>query len=421
MSRLISSSSRKTVALAAQPLASGGEGAVFSTNLSGKVAKVYHDTKNMPLEKLQVMMANPPRDPMRKRNHVAIAWPEECLEDTQGCPVGFLMPEVQKSLTLYEVSVPKTRLLKAKGFTWLYAHTAALNISLIMHYLHQSGYVIGDMKTSNILVSARALVSMIDVDSFQVIDPKSGRLFPCMVGSEGFTPAELLQAGDLSKVKRKTEHDAYGLGVSIFNLLYGTHPSAGKWKGQGIPQTLNECILNGHWVFGGNQSLVQPNPFTLPSNAVHPSLACLFERCFGRGHQSPDKRPTPAEWCKALKLAMSDLAVCASHSGHVYPRSYGKCCWCEMQKRIGVDFFPSVPGQDTKGLLQGIGRNNGPTGSKSHARAVVKPTITGKPRRQGQRNKQYDPFMCPGCGKRATAESEEAWYCGKCEAYVHLN
>jgi DNA-binding helix-hairpin-helix protein with protein kinase domain len=75
-------------------------------------------------------------------------------------------------------------------FNWLYFHATAMNIASLVWAIHSAGYVLGTIIHQNILVDDGALTSIIDTDSFQVRHPKTGQLYPCPVGSEGFTPAK---------------------------------------------------------------------------------------------------------------------------------------------------------------------------------------------------------------------------------------
>ena len=65
---LTRASNGKSVSLGKQ-IASSGEGEVWETNESGYLAKIYHDPTPERIEKLTVMVANPPADPMVSLNY----------------------------------------------------------------------------------------------------------------------------------------------------------------------------------------------------------------------------------------------------------------------------------------------------------------------------------------------------------------
>lgn len=103
---------------------------------------------------------------------------------------------------------PQRRRAVLPGFNWLYLHVTAMNIASITQAIHAKGYVLGDIKPQNILVNNQALPSVIDTDSFQVRDPQTGEVFRCPVGSEGFTPPELL-GQDLAAIDQTAGHDRF--------------------------------------------------------------------------------------------------------------------------------------------------------------------------------------------------------------------
>lgn len=361
-------------------IASSGEGTVWKTNRAGYLAKLYHIATPDRIQKLQVMVAHPPRDPMANRGHVTFAWPQDLLQDQQGQCLGFLMPEVDESVKLSTIYNAKLRSRSAPRFNWYYLHTTALNIALAMQSLHQEGYVVGDVKPQNILVNSQALVSVIDTDSFQVRDPHTRTLYRCLVGSEGFTPAELL-GQDLADLDQTEIHDRFRLAVIIYLLLFGDQPFKGRWVGTGDSPQPSELIKAGHWPFGKG-SLIQPGPHTIPLSIIHPQLQSCFQRCFSRGHLQPQDRPSAGEWVNALQLARADLATCHLEVNHVYSRSYGRCYWCDRKAKLNIDIFSPQPKPKTKPPIK-------PQPSR-------RPPVTATPRRQAaNRAGQYVPPSTP--------------------------
>lgn len=322
-------------------IASSGEGTVWTTSYKGFLAKLYHERNPKRFQKLRVMIAHPPKDPMQGRNHISLAWPMDLLENLQGQPMGFLMPEVGESVKLSTMYNPRLRSRKAPRFNWYYLHTAALNIASTMDAVHKEGYVVGDVKPQNILVNNKALISIIDTDSFQVQDPHTRELFRCLVGSEGFTPAELL-GKDLSSVDQTDIHDRFRLGVIVFLLLFGDQPFKGKWIGRGDSPQPTDLIEKGFWPYAP-QSLIRPGPNTIPLSILHPQLQSCFHQCFTQGHTQSHLRPSAAQWMEALKKAIASLSICHIESNHHYSRSYGHCYWCDRQSRLGLDIFSPNP------------------------------------------------------------------------------
>jgi DNA-binding helix-hairpin-helix protein with protein kinase domain len=83
---------------------------------------------------------------------------------------------------------------------------------------------VGDINHSGFLISPEAKVKLIDADSFQVSD--GAKHYFCKVGVPEYTPPEL-QNQPLGGVLRTSNHDAFGLAVVIFQLLF---MGEGHWR-----------------------------------------------------------------------------------------------------------------------------------------------------------------------------------------------
>src|SRR5674476_1330608 len=70
------------------------------------------------------------------------------------------------------------------AFDRRYQHRAARNLAAALGVLNEGNYIIGDLNESNVLVTPSAMVTLIDVDSFQVQEPRNGRIivYPPHVG-----------------------------------------------------------------------------------------------------------------------------------------------------------------------------------------------------------------------------------------------
>jgi serine/threonine protein kinase len=330
-------------------IAISGEGAIWTTSQPGSLAKIYHVPTVERVRKLEVMVAHPPQDPNAQIHHISYAWPQSLLRNAQGDCIGFLMPAIPASVELMDVYHPSRRQKICPEFTWLHLHVIAANVSSLVWAIHHAGYVMGDIKPQNILVNSMVLPALIDTDSFQVRDPDSGALYRCLVGSESFTPAELL-GQDLAEVVQTPVHDRFRLGVIIYQLLFGEHPFKGKWVGAGESPSPTELVRLGFWPYAP-QSSIQPGPLTMPLTMVHPEVQQCFVRCFTQGHSNPEQRPTAQEWVRVLKVAISDLKSCRKVKQHHYSKIDGHCRWCERHAALGVDIFPA-PIRPTPRALQ---------------------------------------------------------------------
>ena len=327
-------------------LGRGGEACVYAVPTdASSVAKIYHKPTEEQARKLEVMIAHPPDNPTASLGHISIAWPTEVLysADRTDQTVGFLMPRLRGMRPIIDFYNPRTRRQHCPLFSYQYLLRTARNMAASFAALHASGYCIGDVNESNILVSDAALVTIVDTDSFQVSEPEHKSIYRCKVGKPEFTPPEL-QNKNFSQHERNETHDLFGLGVLIFQLLMeGTHPFSGIYQGAGEPPTYEVRIAEGHFTYSqGRRVPYVSTPVAPDWEILHPTLQQLFVRCFEDGHYDPQLRPRAQHWLLALTEAEEALMTCSSNPQHVYSNHLHKCPWCERTSRLGGrDPFPS--------------------------------------------------------------------------------
>jgi DNA-binding helix-hairpin-helix protein with protein kinase domain len=189
--------------------------------------------------------------------------------------------------------------------------------------------VIGDINHSGILISENALATLIDCDSFQV--QVAGKTFLCKVGVPDFTPPEL-QGKRFDQILRTTNHDAFGLAVVLFNLLFmGRHPFAGRFLGRG-DMPLETAIAQYQFAYSArkNETRTEPPPSVPLLADIPQELAAAFEISFGQLGVSSG-RPRAAEWAGILKRAEGEVIQCAESQAHQYFRTAACCPWCRME------------------------------------------------------------------------------------------
>lgn len=344
--RLTLYKSGETVRLS-ERLAEGGEAAIHRLeDRPGLLAKLYHPDRldAERIAKIAALVAAAPADPSLGGFHRAYAWPEDALLDETGRAVGVAAPEAPGARSLTALSSPKLRRRKAAEINWSYLHAVAANLAFCVGRLHEQGLVIGDLKPDNVLVDDRALVTLIDCDSWQIPDPRSdGRaVFACPVGSEGFTAPELI-GKPLGRTPRTAASDRFALAALIFQLLLGRHPWSGVWIGGGEPPSRDALIRSGDWPHRHGARLIPPENGA-PLEALDPRLIALFRRAFEEGCGNPAARPDAADWQEALCLALADLAPCTAAPSHYFLPETGPCPWCRQAAATGVDPFPEPPG-----------------------------------------------------------------------------
>lgn len=311
-----------------------GEGVLYWTDQNDLVAKLYHKPDAPRIEKLHLMLRQPPVDPAAPNR--SIIWPTATLRDDGGAVIGFTMPGVKNGLIPRSLYVPLERKKEAPSLDWYHLHQAALNVAKAFQSIHDMGYVIGDVKAENLLVTPDLKVCLVDTDSFQIVDKLTGEVHPCPVASEDFAPPEM-QVSKKPLLAAK-EHDNFGLAIIIYSFLFTRHPySGGILPPQHEGKETKDRIANGLWQWNKRIPLT-PHKGSIPLEIVHPRLLDLFRRCFDDGHSNPSFRPQAGEWARALQDAISALTWCAKQPLHVFSKHHGRCPWCD-QSDSGLDIF----------------------------------------------------------------------------------
>jgi serine/threonine protein kinase len=321
-------------------LGRGGEATVYATKASSQAVKIYHKPSEEKAKKLELMISRPPLDPTLKASHVSIAWPTGFVKNEMGDVVGFTMPLVNssKAIPLHQLYNPKVRRQRAPGITWQYLVRIARNLSAVVAALHDKGYVIGDLNESNVLVTDRALVTLVDCDSVQAREGHT--IYRCTVGKGEYTPPEL-QGKAFEKINRSKHHDAFGLSVLLFLLLMeGVHPFSGVYIPQGEPPGLLENIRTKRSPYLKSKEL-KPMPISPSFESLPNSLQRLFKRAFDA---FPRLRPTANMWLRELERLEQNLVACSENSFHVYSDHLKTCPWCKRSETLGIEAFPAMSG-----------------------------------------------------------------------------
>lgn len=316
-----------------KPLGRGGEGDVYAlADHANMAVKVYKETLRRSREaKVRAMVESRLADKTE-----LVAFPSAVATDGAGAFAGFTMRLVSGYRPIHELYSPKSRRIQFPKADYRFLVQVAQNIARAVATVHQAGCVIGDFNHSGVLVASNATVALIDADSFQF--QLDGRSYPCVVGTEDFTPPEL-HGKNLAQVERTRAHDNFGLAVAIFQLLaMGKHPYMGRYNGGDL--SLGQAIAQHRFAYSlARQSATQTTP---PPASIHLSdfpqqVAWAFEAAFGL---DPAARPDPATWVKLLEELKTSLRQCTSASTHYFPHSAQSCTWCRIASQSGAEMFP---------------------------------------------------------------------------------
>jgi hypothetical protein len=316
-------------------LGSGGEAEVFEVLGSHRAAKIYRNTLS-PADlhhkqrKIEAMVEMTPADPGVRIGHVSLAWPAELLFDSKRRFCGYFMPRAESLGTLSIVSNPAGRQLASMAFDPRYLHRTGANLAMSVGAVHRIGHCIGDFNPGNVLVTNRALVTLIDTDSFQIVD-RHGRLYGCGVGIDQYLAPERVRGGMVTP-----EQDSFVLAVLLFQLVMGGfHPFDGgaviaAHSTAQLP--LAEYLRQGVFPFISNRQ-AQP-PDGAPNFALlRHELRDAFQKTFITGHRNPLFRVSVGEWVGLFERAEKDLVQCRRDKEHLYYQSVGTCIWCEQKHR----------------------------------------------------------------------------------------
>jgi len=286
-------------------LGEGGEGVVFEARDGKRAIKIYHK----PLagaagDKLRAMVS------LETAGLAAqAAWPEALIAGPGGAIAGFVMQKAAEPFDIHAVYSPRDRRDKLPRADWRFLVHVAANLAAAFHAAHEAGVIIGDVNHGSVRVGKDGRVRLIDCDSYQIM--QQGRTLRCGVGVDAYTPPEL-QGVSLADVDRTRDHDAFGLAVLIFQLLFmGRHPFAGAPRVPGAPTDIPAAIAARAYAYADKGPLLKPPPSAPPIELVSPDLVRLFEQAFaGKG-----PRPTPLVWHQALMAFAPTLSVCPASVG----------------------------------------------------------------------------------------------------------
>jgi len=311
-----------------QRIGKGGEGEVYKVEGLDCAAKVYtlNDKANRE-QKIAAMIRS-----LSQFNSQYAAFPLAIAHQKDGRFAGFLMNLVSGRKALHELYSPAARKKTFPHADYRFLVRAAINVARAVASVHAANCVIGDINHSGILISDTAEATLIDADSFQIVD--GPRHYLCRVGVPEYTPPEL-QGKKLGEVLRTVDHDAFGLAVIIFQLLcMGRHPFSGAYSSGEMP--IERAIREYRFVYSGKRSVgMSPPPGSVDFGVFPADVRESFDAAFGPG----TKRPSAQHWVQVLTSLERSLLRCSVHELHFFPSGATACPWCKMEKHHGISLF----------------------------------------------------------------------------------
>jgi len=328
-------------------IGSGGEGSVYK--IAGdpdSVLKVFIENKRTETRhrKLLAMIdSNLPQNAMQQ-----ITWPRDVVYVNNSF-VGYVMPYVDNNENLNVIYSDKY------DCTLFEKIIIAKNLCAAVNAIHNAGQVCGDLNPLNIAVNPKsAKVTLLDTDSYHILDKNTLRTYRCEVGLPEYLAREIqekirgsynLQTAPLPTFTKET--DLFALAVHIFALLMnGCHPFACAKDGTNnigplstsqssvtLPQPI-ENIEKGFFPFYDQKTGITTPKYAPSFSSLPPYIQTLFVTAFVDGNINPNKRPDTVEWYNALTTYQNDLIECKTNNKHLYYSKLKKCPWCQLNEEL---------------------------------------------------------------------------------------
>jgi len=323
MTRTINTHSGRTLKIDSKSLKSGGQGGIhriLSPGYQKYIAKLYHNVNKAKLleNKILSMVKHSPCVDVPEIVSNSLAWAISALYENNQF-VGYVMPKVDNAIELSELTTPRSP-HQRHGSEWKKFDISnsdsfrtrliiCYNIARAIELLHQNGmYTLVDLKPDNIMVNKKGLITIIDLDSIQIIDNNGALLFNAEVATEDFAPPEFYNQKIVPKAAKIDQSwDAFSFAVICYKVLLAIHPYQASHN---TYNTISELISNGYFVHGRRKNELRVIPhihkcfFKLPEN-----IRQLFFQTFDKGHLNPSFRPVLSDWVRTFSSVLFSKVV----------------------------------------------------------------------------------------------------------------
>lgn len=310
------------ITLSKEPINCGGQGLIYGISANCKYSdycvKIYKnkDKCSVYKDKLQYMISHVPE--FVNYEKIRICWPTALVYE-DNVFVGFMMPLAfpgSRSLRILETySIGKT--IADKFPTDLGWHNKfeltspegiinrikiLYNWALALEIIHKSGkYVIVDVKPDNVLATSTGKISIVDVDSFQIID---GNIF---YKGPVATPdyfSKNAQEREYKKLPHTSTCDCFSFSIAAYKFLIGSHPYSGfRLVGFSDEELDRYSDISSHIRLGlyahSHKDEIKRHIEFLSQNNLHESFNNYpkrLQRLFNRTFVDDGIAPSASEW-----------------------------------------------------------------------------------------------------------------------------
>ena len=306
----------ETIILADKPFASGGEGEVRKvispTQYKNNCVKIYFKPKRTPQQegRIRYMVANPPSKIQSEA--FMIGWPTDLITHLNGEFVGFMMPLAFVG-SIQLVNLTSTNIRPKLGDDWhrkfsrkngVVALNSRLkllkNLAIPIALLHATKkYVLKDFKPQNVLVTHTGKITIVDMDSVQIMEEKR-LLYEGTAATPGYVPPEAYKLNSNQLRFLDKSWDNFAFGVVFYQVLFGIHPYSVTPKKM-IDDSENSTVYSisqNLFPFGNKKHEIKDyarihDKFTI----LPPEIQELFINAFS---EKPINRPNAEEWGKTI-------------------------------------------------------------------------------------------------------------------------
>lgn len=327
------------------PWREGGEAKVYLSPNGDYAIKIYHHLAAFSADRVRWLVENRPPDLRNGIVGEAWAWPLDGVVDEQGRLVGYVMRLVKEAWPITLLFHREARLKRLPGLHTRHLADVAANLFAVLDATHRRGIVLGDCSPNNVLFTARAGCTVIDLDSAQITTPTG--CFRCNVATPDYLCPSLGRLRDFSSVSRAPHHDVFSAAAVAYQTLTGgrhfCEGIAQPKRGQ-LPPPIAQRVTIGAWPHTTRRNKpmpIKPLKDVLDFEALGPALGGLFRRAFDDGFDDPTRRPTAAEFRDELRRFGREQKPCGKNHRHFYHQSLRHCPWCAIASRAGSDPFPA--------------------------------------------------------------------------------